>query len=254
MRKRLTFFCAALLALSVPALSVKAHGAGPSTVEPATPDDLRHALTLLTPAKGWSIASDQHAVFDAKLWSREALNDGSEIFTAQMDGKSAPSDASPVSEQKRVILRDGTNLSSVSAYALTREKTGALTEASSSIVFHKGRLYALTRCEDQGGAKGRDCLTVTRQLCEYARAPGEMPTRLSDELKVIEVRALATILALRGPDHQLENVARHGSRMGLKDALQTTKGKFLAKKKEIQSKALARARSLCELARFDREP
>lgn len=229
----------ALLIAFVPLLS-RAAGAEDSAIEPPiAAGEISRALSLLAPADGWSLKPDQKTEFDTRSWALEALADGSEIFTFK--GKTP--------EQKRAVLRDKGNLSSVSAYTLQSLGKKDQREDSASVVFHKGRLYALTKCTDNGGADGRDCLTVTRQVCEFVKEPAvEFPKKLSDELKVIEVRALATILTLRGADHQLENVSKHGNRLGLKDPLQTTKGKLTAKDKAKAVAAHKRAKELCEIA------
>ncbi len=211
---------------------------------PAAAAEIDRALKLLNPAPGWSIKADQKVEFDARDWSLETLADGSEIFTFK--GRAQ--------EQKRVILRDNGQLSSISAYTLAAGAKPAR-EESSSVVFHKGRVHALTKCTDAGGKEGRDCLTVTPGVCEYVNGPAlGFPAKLSEELKVLEVRALATILTLRGADHQLENVSRHGSRLGLKDPLQTTKGKLSGKDKSAAGKARERARDLCRAAALDGSP
>lgn len=213
---------------------------------PIAGDELQRALSLLTPATGWSITPDQKAAFDTKLWNLESLTDGSEIFTLL--------EPKPSVEQKRVILRDKGVLSSVSAYTLDPLQKGAMKEQSSSVVFHKGRLYALTQCSDNGDKAGRDCLTVTKNVCEFVNQPQrELPAKVSDELKVVEVRALATILTLRGVNHQLENVAKHGNRMGLKDPMQTTKGKLIAKDQAKAKSTRQRALELCRTAALNRD-
>lgn len=213
---------------------------------PVEPAEIQHALSLLPPTKGWSIGDKQRVAADSQLWSTETLEDGSEIFTARA--------SSAELEHKRVILRDGANVSSISFYILTKSKSsrGPAHEESASIVFHKGRLHALTKCSDNGDKSGRDCLTVSRLVCGFVKAPeADLPKALNDELKVLEVRALATILTLRGAEHQLENVSRHGGRMGLKDPLQTTKGKLTAKDGGKRARALDRARELCRLSKLD---
>jgi hypothetical protein len=204
------------------------------------------ALTFLNPALGWSVNAKQKVDFDDKIWSKEALSDGSEIY------KMVATPAG-VEEEKRVILRDGENVSSITSFALSKdEKKKTVHEESASVIFHKGSLYAVTQCRDENDKAGRNCLTVTRELCSYVAKPAtEFPKVVGDQLKVLEVRALATILALRGADHQLENMAKHGNRLGLKNPLQTTKGKLTAKDAKFVEKVRGEARAICQASNLD---
>ena len=241
-------FIATLAALvSVSAFSKEIRMAPPSKAAPlslpVTQAVAQKSLTFLNPAQGWSIDGKQKVEFDAKLWKKEALSDGSEIYN--FVGKQGEKE-----DQKRVILREGENLSSISSFRLLKDKGKTeIHEESASVVFHKGDLYAVTQCRDENTKDGRNCLTVTRQICGFVTEPAkELPKSISDQLKVIEVRALATILTLRGPDHQLENLAKHGNRLGLKNPLQTTKGKLTAKDEKLVSKVREEARSICQSA------
>lgn len=211
--------------------------------QPIAQPTIERALAFLNPAKGWSVNASQKVEFDQKIWAREALSDGSEIFSLQTRAQDE--------EQKRAILRDGENVSSISSYQLEPAKKGKKNqeERSASVVFFKGDLFAITQCRDDGTKLGRNCLTVTPDVCEYvkqaAAAEAEVPSKVSEQLKVLEIRALATILTLRGPNHQLENVARHGNRLGLNNPLQTTKGKLISKNKDLVKRVKADAQSLC---------
>jgi hypothetical protein len=74
------------------------------------------------------------------------------------------------------------------------------------------------------------------------------PKKVADQLKVLEVRAIATILAMRGPEHQLDNLAKHGNRLGLNNPLQTTKGKLTSKDVKVVDQAKNVARQICQAA------
>ncbi len=204
------------------------------------------ALGFLNPAVGWSVNAKQKVDFDNRIWSKEALSDGSEIY------KMVATPAG-VEEEKRVILRDGENLSSITSFSLNKDsKKKTVHEESASVIFHKGALYAVTQCRDENDKAGRNCLTVTREVCAYVAKPAaQFPKVIGDQLKVLEVRALATILALRGADHQLQNMANHGNRLGLKHPLQTTKGKLTAKDTKFVEKVRAEARSICQASNLD---
>lgn len=234
-----------MLLVSTALLSLSAVAAQESPVSPSLPvpkSAVEKALLFLNPAKGWSVNSTQKVDFDQKLWTREALADGSEIFSYQTAKVSEE-------EQKRAILRDGENLSSISSYQLAPLKKGkkAQEERSASVVFLKGDLFAITQCRDDGTKLGRNCITVTPDVCDYIKAEQtvEVPSKVSEQLKVLEIRALATILTLRGTSHQLENVARHGNRLGLNNPLQTTKGKLISKNKDLVRRVKTDAKALC---------
>lgn len=205
------------------------------------------ALTFLNPTRGWSVNANQKVDYDEKIWSKESLADGSEIYKMV---------ATPVGveEQKQVVLRAGENLSSITSFALVKDaKKKTVHEQSASVLFHKGALYSVTQCRDENDKNGRNCLTVTRELCSYVTPPEKevFPVMLAAQLKVLEVRALATILAIRGPDHQLENIAKHGNKLGLKNPLQTTKGKLTAKDAKLAAKVRGEALAICQAANLN---
>lgn len=215
------------------------------TANKIAPEQLERGAHFLTATTGWNLNKNEQIEFDQRLWSLEKLSDGSEIYTLKADLANNP-------REKRVVLRAGSSLSSISSYILKPMKTKgnrllkSTAEEAASVLFHQGALYAVTQCHDRGDNRGRDCLTASRNVCEFVRNPkSELPKHVTEELKVLEVRALATILALRGAEHQLDNLARFGDRMGLKDALQTTRGKLTAKDAMARSKAIQQARALC---------
>ncbi len=261
-------FVAALVLLStmVPALaSTTAKVSENSVLAPRqSPTDipssrLALAQTFLSPTKGWAINATGLVEFDANLWDVEKLEDGSEIYTGKSSAKNngvkvaMKPEIQPI--QKRVVLRDGPTVSSISTFILTPAKsTGVSTqlhEQSASVIFLKGDLFGVTQCNDKGDKGGRDCLTVTKKTCDFIKNPATvLPETLSKELKTIEVRALSTILTLRGADHQLENLARLGNRMGLKNPEQTTKGKLTAKHKAHRHQTLSKVAALCKSAQL----
>ena len=130
------------------------------------------------------------------------------------------------------------------SYQLSPAKKGAADkpESSNGFFFKEGRLAALTTCEDSGekDSLGRICVTATSKLCSNLRNGVGLDVPTLSELDAYEMRALASILTLRGSDHQLDNVLRSGNRLGLKTSLQTTKGQLLALAKQL-AKELGRA-------------
>jgi hypothetical protein len=130
------------------------------------------------------------------------------------------------------------------SYLLSNAKKDApdKPESSNGFFFKAGQLAAITTCEDSGekDSLGRICVTATNKLCSNLRNGVGLDIETLTELDAYEMRALAAILTLRGSDHQLDNVLRSGNRLGLKTALQTTKGQLLALAKQL-AKELGRA-------------
>ena len=141
------------------------------------------------------------------------------------------------------IIRSQTtsSIESFTAYSLRANTSTAGTkpETSASVFFESGKLKAFTICEDAGGkdSLGRTCVTATPKLCENLKKSDAIQTDTLKAVDTFEMRAIATILTLRGPDHQLDNVVRTGNRLGLKSAMQTTKGQLLALSKQIAKDA-----------------
>lgn len=186
----------------------------------AARDGNDYALTaklLVTPAR-LEINSSGLSEFDKSAWSIEKQDDGTELYTF----KKKP-------EARAAVMRagDGT-LESITTY-----KTAGKTETAASMTFEKGVARSFTSCEDAGGKDfGRVCVTATRELCGALKA-GTLQAEQLKETDTAEMRALAILLTLRGADHQLDNMVRSGNRLGLKTALQTTKGQILAMAKEV---------------------
>ncbi len=114
-----------------------------------SPELLQRAQTFLIPAKGWSLRDDGKVDFDPTICNVEKLEDGSEIYLSKEAKKEAHSPS-----QKRVVLRDGKVVSSVSAFVLSELKKNRTanaepSEQSSSVIFLKGDLFGITQCHDE---------------------------------------------------------------------------------------------------------
>jgi hypothetical protein len=156
--------------------------------------------------------------YDKKSWSVEKQDDGTEIYTF----KKKP-------EARAAIMRNAKGeLESMTTYKVT---DGQL-ESAGSLIFENGTLRSFSSCETQDSV-GRVCVTATPDLCHAIKA-GHVEPKEMKQMDTFEMRALAVLLTLRGSDHQLENMVKTGNRLGLKSALQTTKGQLIALSKEIE--------------------
>ena len=176
------------------------------------------------------IANDGKLVIDKSKWASSKEADGTELLTSKVKEPA---------EARIAVIRSQTtsNIESFTAYSLkgAGAVSGTKQESSASVFFDNGKLKAFTVCEDSGSKDsiGRTCVTATPRLCENLKKSDPIE---ADTLKVVdtfEMRAIATILTLRGADHQLDNVVRTGNRLGLKSSLQTTKGQLMAFSKQI---------------------
>lgn len=155
--------------------------------------------------------------YDKKAWSIEKQDDGTELYRL----KKKP-------EARAAIMRDKKgDLESMTAYKLSGGE-----ETSGAMMFEKGSLRAFTSCETQEPV-GRVCVTATPDLCHALKAGNVHPEEMK-QTETYEMRALAILLTLRGTDHQLDNMVKSGNRLGLKTALQTTKGQLLALSKVVE--------------------
>jgi len=190
----------------------------PTATASLSTESIKQGLSTLEKPKGWNVNPNQKVEFDKNLWTIETLSDGTEIYTLKTQALRKPSS---VSVQKIVVLRDRDQLSSITQMIADRPHR----ERATSVLFFKNRLYAITKCFDLGDRLGRQCLSATEKTC-----PNPLATINDPELKQAEVRAVTTLLTIRGTDHQLQNLARFGTPSGLKDPLQTTRGKLSSEK------------------------
>ncbi|RYZ75757.1 MAG: hypothetical protein EOP05_06980, partial [Proteobacteria bacterium] len=173
---------------------------------------------LVTPSK-LSVSEAGDLKFDTAVWSSAKQPDGTLLLTfTQADKKTKK-----VPEARAAVLRSKEGvLESMTSY---ESKT---TEEATTVFFDGKTVSAFVSCENRNGKDiGRVCVTATPKLCK-AVGEGAVTPDIVKEMDSFEMRSLAILLTLRGPDHQLENVVKSGNRLGLKSALQTTKGQLLA--------------------------
>lgn len=157
---------------------------------------------------------------DSGKWKIEKDADGTDLLTLKSGD-----------ETKVAAMRTSSGeLEAVISYTL-RSKN----EFANALLFKEGKLASFTTCETEDGKDsiGRICVTATAKLCQNLRKGAGLEEAVLKEVDVHEMRALAAVLTLRGSDHQLDNAAKTGNRLGLKTALQTTKGQLYTLAKQI---------------------
>lgn len=177
-------------------------------VQPAHAASPAGARDLGLPAK-FSVNPRGAVDFDKAKWTLDSQHDGSDLYTLK----------DKVESKVAVLHASSGELESVTAYKL------APTETATTWFYADGRLKASSNCDDRKDI-GRVCVTATPQLCADMKESNVTSASMK-ETDDFEMRALAVLLTLRGSDHQLDNMAKSGNRLGLKTALQTTKGQLL---------------------------
>lgn len=195
--------------------------------------DYSLATKLLQPALELSIDAKGAVKADPANWKLERENDGTVLYTAKKGSESR------VAEMR---TKAG-DLESLTSYALKTngKDKNQKSELASSVFFKGGEITAFTSCKDQGdkNSVGRVCVTATENLCQTLKKGEPLNGEVLKEIDSYEMRSLALILTLRGPDHQLDNMVRSGNRLGLNSALQTTKGQLITLAKQVAAEAQA---------------
>ena len=219
-----------------------------------------HTTQFIPTDKTWKFDSQGDVLFDKKLWSFERQGDGSEIFIEKTGNKE------PMMKRLVMLLENGVRAFSHFKLFTPKDKQRKEKEEVSSFVFQsKGLIESVTQCEDRGAKPERTCTTVTRPMCQYVNAmvartieqdklesdPAKLgpilivPTKsILIDAERLEIKALATIITLRGADHQLDNLVRTGSLMGVKKVTQTTRGRIGGKDPDIFT--LNQIRQMCD--------
>ncbi len=184
---------------------------------------------LSTPAK-IQVNEKGVSTFDKASWKQEMQPDGTELYTFTKKP-----------ESRAAIMRSEKGLlESMTTYKISGEKSSS-TEDAATLFYENGSVKAFTSCEDRGFKEiGRVCVTATPRLCK-ALKDGNVTPEPMKEMDGFEMRSLALLLTLRGPDHQLDNLVKSGNRLGLKSALQTTKGQLLALARQVSNEVSGRA-------------
>jgi hypothetical protein len=204
-----------------------------SHASPAPNDYALTAKLVPTPAQ-LQINSSGLSEYDKKSWKIEKQNDGTELYTFISKPEAAAA----------IIRNSSGDLESMTTYKLSSKGT----EESGTLFFEHGSVRSYTTCEDRGEKEiGRVCVTATPDLCHALKASAVHPEEMK-QMDGFEMRALAILLTLRGSDHQLDNMAKSGNRLGLKSALQTTKGQLVALARQIQKELTPRTPAVATIA------
>ncbi|HVK60625.1 MAG TPA: hypothetical protein VM432_03700, partial [Bdellovibrionales bacterium] len=210
------FYCLASMSLvaGCTLLTLVAHAKSATS-----PKAFKLAGELLPTAQKLEFNDAGELAFAKSKWTREVEGKDTELFTA----------VGPVQGRVAVLRGKDGKTESLTAYKLgaAPDKTAAPSEEeASTMFFEKDQLSAYSTCEERTGepAIGRICVTATPKLCKALKAGKGVAPEVLKEMDTYEMRGLAILLTLRGSDHQLDNVVRTGNRLGLKSALQTTKG------------------------------
>ncbi len=178
------------------------------------PASVKHA------PRDWEVKSDGTIEFDKNLWTASKDDEGSEVFIFKK-----PTGAT---EQKRTVIRnDDQSIRTISEYRLVDKK-----ENYWFVFFLDQQLAAATTCTDKTSDGLRSCTTAIPSVCKSLPADKTtewtLPKAIVPDVDLVEKRALATVLSMRGEGHQMENMAKTGNLIGLKHKLQTTRGRLTA--------------------------
>lgn len=252
-RKLLVLSLAMLLSFAISAISATMANASPSGAKNTVYARITELVKLPAP---FTVLPDGKVEVDKKLWEHDREDDGTELYTSKK------------ADARIATLRSTSGtLESFTSFALgpVPKEKGDRAETDESLSFKDGKLTSRTSCSINEGAgavgkdaAGRICTTATQALCTAVKNKDVISPDTIKEMDSSEMRALAVILTLRGPDHQLDNVIRYGNRLGLKHAAQTTKGQLIlasrqpaaekpddVKQFEVAKKSLERLKTIC---------
>lgn len=195
--------------------------------------------------RDWEIQADGKISFDKNLWSVEKDADGGEVFTAKR--------SQSASEIKRSVIRnEDQTIRTISEYRITKDQK----ENFWFVFFLDQKLAAATTCTDKTPNGLRNCVTAIPSVCKSLpknKATGSasawsLPKPVIPDVDLVEKRAIATVVSLRGEGHQMENMAKTGNLIGLKDKHQTTRGRLTSA--PVKSEFIQEAADLCERAKL----
>lgn len=224
-----------LFAFSEPVFSLPAlPGVRPLQEEKSPPSasDFERANRLFSFPRRPTISVNGMIEADKSTWLASTDSDGTNLFTLKSG-----------TDAKAAAIRKKDELESFTAFSLDSSNSdpGLKLERSGSVSFKNGKITSFTSCEESSGKDsiGRICVTATPSLCRKMRDGEPLTPEVIKELDTSEMRSLALILTLRGSDHQLDNTVRYGNHLGLKSALQTTRGQLVTLAQQIAKEMAA---------------
>jgi len=169
------------------------------------------------------LTREGHLSFQKTQWERVLDSDGTELLSARKQ------------KARAALMKDKDGKPEALISYKLNQKGKTERESSNALFFERGRLSAVTTCEEFEKARdlGRICVTATPALCTDLRNGNGIDPKSLEDTEKYETRALASILTLRGPDHQLDNMIATGNKLGLKSSLQTTRGQILALARQV---------------------
>lgn len=204
--------------------------------------ELDRFLEVRKPAakRDWQVKADGKIEFDKEVWTQSKDEEGSEIFTAKK-----PKGAT---EQKRTVIRnDDQTIRTISEYSIANNK-----ENFWFVFFLDQKLAAATTCTDKTADGLRKCATAIPSVCKSLptskAVDWTLPKPVVPDVDLVEKRALATVLTMRGEGHQMENMAKTGNLIGLKHKLQTTRGRLTTT--PVKAEFIAETAQLCDRAKL----
>ena len=219
---------AKVIALSLGLSSVVATSLLASQAKAASENDFAKATDLIHLPLPYKLSASGKLEADSSKWKVEHDSEGTDLLTSKSG------------DETRMAAMNSTDgvIESLTSYTLKNTKS-IKSESATTVFFDKGKMTAFTSCEDTGvkDSLGRVCVTATPLLCRSLKKGDGVEVETLKQVDLFEMRSLAAILTLRGPDHQLENVVKSGNRLGLKSALQTTKGQIYALVKQLSKES-----------------
>jgi hypothetical protein len=186
--------------------------------------------------RDWEVTAGGKIEFDKKIWTLSKDEEGSEVYLAKR-----PLGAT---EQKRTVIRnDDQSIRTISEYSLNKDRK----ENYWFVFFLDQKLAAATTCTDDTKDGLRTCSTAIPSVCKSlptSKAAGwTLPKAIVPDVDLVEKRALATVITMRGESHQVENMAKTGNLIGLKHKMQTTRGRLTTT--PVKSEYIAETSALC---------
>jgi hypothetical protein len=222
----------------------------PSSVGADVQKELDRFLGVRAPAskRDWEVKPDGKISFDKEVWSATKDVEGSEVYTLKKTAARPNSGAKNEIEQKRTVIRnEDQTVRTVSEYRIENKK-----ETYWFVFFLDQKLAAATTCSDKTPDGLRECVTAIPSVCKSLpknrATEWTLPKAVIPDVDLVEKRALATVLTMRGEEHQVENMAKTGNLIGLKHKLQTTRGRLSTS--PVKANDIKEVAQLCDRARF----
>ena len=174
-----------------------------------------------------ALSRDGKLNYKTENWKSETDPDGTDLLTAKK-----------LRARAAVLKNKSGKVEALVSYVMKPEtmNTKSDLEEGQALYFDgDGHLAAVTVCDEVKAARdlGRVCVTATPKLCGDLRSGKGVDPETLQRAESFETRTLASLLTLRGSDHQLDNLLKTGNRLGLKSSLQTTRGQLITLARQV---------------------